>query len=94
MWTNTCCSHPLYSPEEMEEDKYMGVRRAAVRRLNHELGIPEGKVGSEPKDMAQRKGYGGRLFGGGDDSGDSRRFPFALPRFLLWTSRSLGASIT
>lgn len=44
VWTNTCCSHPLYAPEEMEEDKYMGVRRAAVRRLNTELGIPEGKV--------------------------------------------------
>jgi len=39
MWTNTCCSHPLYRPEELEEKDHIGVRRAAVRKLNHELGI-------------------------------------------------------
>lgn len=70
MWTNTCCSHPLTSFGEMDEDGQIGarlgppctplsvsqdadaldlmatiptstgVRRAAARKLVHELGIP------------------------------------------------------
>lgn len=36
-WTNTCCSHPLFT--DSERDGEMGVRRAAVRKLEHELGI-------------------------------------------------------
>lgn len=39
-WTNTCCSHPLYTPDELEDDgNAIGVRRAAQRKLLHELGI-------------------------------------------------------
>ncbi|GAA5982451.1 hypothetical protein JCM5350_000416 [Sporobolomyces pararoseus] len=41
MWTNTCCSHPLTSFGEMEEPNQIGVRRAAARKLEHELGIPK-----------------------------------------------------
>ncbi|BGP25640.1 isopentenyl-diphosphate delta-isomerase [Rhodotorula toruloides] len=40
MWTNTCCSHPLTSFGEMDEEGQIGVRRAAARKLAHELGIP------------------------------------------------------
>ena len=43
-FTNTCCSHPLYLPEELEEEKQLGVRRAAQRKLFHELGIPPEQV--------------------------------------------------
>jgi len=39
-WTNTCCSHPLYFADELEEKDSLGVRRAAIRKLGHELGIP------------------------------------------------------
>lgn len=45
-WTNTCCSHPLHLPEELGADAspadaaLLGARRAAVRKLGHELGIP------------------------------------------------------
>jgi isopentenyl-diphosphate delta-isomerase len=39
-WTNTCCSHPLNKPDELEEANQMGARRAAVRKLEQELGIP------------------------------------------------------
>lgn len=40
-YTNTCCSHPLFEiPEETEEHEAIGIRRAARRRLNYELGIP------------------------------------------------------
>jgi len=38
-WTNTCCSHPLYIDDEREEKNNIGVKRAAVRKLQHELGI-------------------------------------------------------
>lgn len=46
VWTNTCCSHPLYdmSPNEVDvvPDAYPhfpGIKHAAVRKLKHELGI-------------------------------------------------------
>ena len=43
-WTNTCCSHPLYCPEELDETDHMGVKRAVRRKLMHELGIPQEQV--------------------------------------------------
>jgi len=39
-WTNTCCSHPLYTDAELEEKNALGAKRAAQRKLEHELGIP------------------------------------------------------
>ena len=42
MFTNTCCSHPLYREEERGGEE--GVRRAAQRKLLHELGIPTDQV--------------------------------------------------
>lgn len=38
-FTNACCSHPLYTPRELEQDNAIGVRRAAQRRVKQELGI-------------------------------------------------------
>eukprot|EP01006_Ploeotia_vitrea_P023081 TRINITY_DN55532_c0_g1_i1.p2 TRINITY_DN55532_c0_g1~~TRINITY_DN55532_c0_g1_i1.p2 ORF type:complete len:263 (-),score=134.55 TRINITY_DN55532_c0_g1_i1:942-1673(-) len=47
-WTNTCCSHPLYRKEEMEEgDNDAGVKRAAIRKLDHELGIKTDAISME-----------------------------------------------
>ncbi|CAJ0940530.1 unnamed protein product [Ranitomeya imitator] len=43
-YTNTCCSHPLNTPTEIEEENSIGVRRAAQRRLKAELGIPMEQV--------------------------------------------------
>lgn len=43
-FTNTCCSHPLSHPLELEENNAIGVRRAAQRRLKAELGIPMEQV--------------------------------------------------
>ena len=40
LWTNTCCSHPLYTIEE-ERDPVIGTRIAAVRRMQDELGISD-----------------------------------------------------
>ena len=46
MWTNTCCSHPLhgFNGDKNEEDGELGARRAASRKLEHELGIPTSKT--------------------------------------------------
>ena len=43
-FTNPCCSHPLYTPLEMEEQDALGVKRAAQRKLLQELGIPPEQV--------------------------------------------------
>ncbi|KAK8943700.1 Isopentenyl-diphosphate Delta-isomerase I [Platanthera guangdongensis] len=40
VWTNTCCSHPLYRQSELIQEKFLGVRNAAQRKLLDELGIP------------------------------------------------------
>lgn len=35
-WTNTCCSHPLFVGEEMDEtNDHIGIKRAAKRRYKH-----------------------------------------------------------
>lgn len=47
MWTNTCCSHPLCVDSEMGStfpEAIHGVKVAAQRKLEHELGIPIGDV--------------------------------------------------
>jgi isopentenyl-diphosphate Delta-isomerase len=47
MWTNTCCSHPLGIPGETGvtmQESIMGVKRAAQRKLDHELGIQAEQV--------------------------------------------------
>lgn len=47
MWTNTCCSHPLGIPGETGSEldaAVMGVKRAAQRKLDHELGIKAEQV--------------------------------------------------
>lgn len=44
MFTNTCCSHPLDTKLEKDEEDAMGVKRAAQRKLWHELGITPGQL--------------------------------------------------
>ncbi|KYQ99773.1 isopentenyl-diphosphate D-isomerase [Tieghemostelium lacteum] len=44
-WTNTVCSHPLWlEGTELVETDQKGVRIAARRKLNHELGVPLDQV--------------------------------------------------
>nr|XP_037268277.1 isopentenyl-diphosphate Delta-isomerase 1-like [Rhipicephalus microplus] len=43
-FTNTCCSHPLHIPDELEEANALGVKKAAQRRLFIELGIDPKEV--------------------------------------------------
>ena len=44
LWTNTCCSHPLSFESELEDKDCLGVKRAAQRKLEHELGIVPSQV--------------------------------------------------
>lgn len=43
-WTNTCCSHPLNIEGEEDSEDALGVKRAAQRKLEHELGISPNQV--------------------------------------------------
>ncbi|BFZ01189.1 hypothetical protein BsWGS_04228 [Bradybaena similaris] len=43
-FTNTCCSHPLSFPDELDETGAIGVKRAAQRKLKQELGIEPEQV--------------------------------------------------
>lgn len=54
VWTNTCCSHPLHEPAELGEGAgglldgaVVGCARAAVRKLEHELGVPRATFAPE-----------------------------------------------
>jgi len=48
VWTNTCCSHPLHCEAELDaSSSQIGVKRAAVRKLEHELGIKSGSIPPE-----------------------------------------------
>ncbi|MBN3321151.1 IDI1 isomerase, partial [Atractosteus spatula] len=56
-FTNTCCSHPLHTPRELEEQDAIGVRQAAQRRLQAELGIPIEQVPPEEMTYLTRIHY-------------------------------------
>ncbi|KAL5601068.1 hypothetical protein BROUX41_005897 [Berkeleyomyces rouxiae] len=60
MWTNTCCSHPLAIPGETGtnlEECILGGKRAAQRKLDHELGINKAQVPLEDFDFLTRIHY-------------------------------------
>ena len=39
LWTNTCCSHPLFVPSERQTRNGIGAKKAAQRKVLQELGI-------------------------------------------------------
>lgn len=60
MWTNTCCSHPLAILSERGHDlasSIEGVKNAAQRKLNHELGIDKKYVPTANFDFLTRIHY-------------------------------------
>jgi len=59
-WTNTCCSHPLHTTSELGYDlasSIEGVKRAAQRKLDHELGIKAVQVPLEKMKFLTRIHY-------------------------------------
>ena len=51
VWTNTVCSHPLYGMHPNEADvvpdaypNFPGIKQAALRKCQHELGIPPSMI--------------------------------------------------
>ena len=61
VWANACCSHPLYSPEELELENAMGVKRAAVRKLEQELGIDPAQVSTDDMVYMTKMRYSARM---------------------------------
>jgi isopentenyl-diphosphate Delta-isomerase len=62
MWTNTCCSHPLAHPAESGHGADLasnieGAKRAAQRKLGHELGISPAHVPLSDFDFLTRIHY-------------------------------------
>lgn len=61
MWTNTCCSHPLAHPAEAGTGEFVsnvdGAKRAANRKLGHELGIKSEQVPVSDFDFLTRIHY-------------------------------------
>lgn len=57
-YTNTCCSHPIADvPGEDEEENAMGIKKAAARRLEFELGIPKKSIPIEKIQYITRMHY-------------------------------------
>jgi len=61
VWANACCSHPLHSPEELEEEGAMGVKRAAVRKLEQELGIDPSTISTDDMTFMSKMRYAARM---------------------------------
>ena len=84
MWTNTCCSHPLGIPGETGttlEESVQGVRRAAVRKLDQELGIKASQVPIDDFKFLTRIHYKAPSDGQwGEHEGTSERNPGLLYR--------------
>ena len=61
VWANACCSHPLHSPEELDLEDAMGVKRAAVRKLEQELGIDPAQVSTDDMVYMTKMRYSSRM---------------------------------
>ena len=96
MWTNTCCSHPLGIPGETGAEldaAVLGVKRAAQRKLNHELGIKAEQVPLDKFEFFTRIHYKAPSDG---KWGEHEGMPYLIRKpiglvnmFLTWASSGL-----
>ena len=61
VWANSCCSHPLHSDEELDETNAMGVKRAAIRKLEQELGISPESISIDDFVFMTKMRYSSRM---------------------------------
>jgi isopentenyl-diphosphate delta-isomerase len=93
MWTNTCCSHPLGVPGETGADleaAIMGVKRAAQRKLHHELGIKKEQVPIEKFNFLARIHYlapSDGKWGEHESMSTGQDSFFGMNPLLTWDSR-------
>ena len=63
VWANACCSHPLHSDAELDEEGAMGVKRAALRKLEQELGIDPSSITTDDMTFMTKMRYSARMNG-------------------------------
>ncbi|MAJ00941.1 MAG: hypothetical protein CMA10_00830 [Euryarchaeota archaeon] len=61
VWANSCCSHPLHSAEELNEEQAIGVKHAAVRKLEQELGIDPASISMDEFVFMTKMRYSARM---------------------------------
>ncbi len=61
VWANSCCSHPLASEDEMDEANARGVKIAAIRKLEQELGISPDSVDINDFHFITKMRYSARM---------------------------------
>ena len=58
-WANACCSHPLYLDEEVNGG--IGVKNAAIRKMEQELGVQNGVLSPDDFELMTRMHYEARF---------------------------------
>lgn len=61
VWANSCCSHPLASEDEMDENDARGVKLAAIRKLDQELGISPSSLDIDDFHFITKMRYSARM---------------------------------
>jgi geranylgeranyl diphosphate synthase type I len=61
VWANTCCSHPLHDKGELDVENAMGVKRAAVRKMEQELGVEPKHLKMEDMVFMTKLRYAARM---------------------------------
>jgi len=61
VWANSCCSHPLHCDSELEETNALGVKRAAIRKLEQELGISPSSISLDDFHFITKMRYSARM---------------------------------
>ena len=61
VWANSCCSHPLHCEDELSEENALGVKNAAIRKLEQELGISPSLISVEDFHFMTKMRYSARM---------------------------------